>query len=155
MTNLQFYQLSGTNCYKRKNQRTQFMVTAFILFSIAAWFLLKAPSDGGYVAAAVAVLLGLLFLNRMFNSVFIDLDREVLVQKSSLLASVKTVPLSDIQGFSVHNRIYGLILISTATAVVRQGTETAYVLLCQNIMNTKNSEYFLLETEQILKINDR
>lgn len=155
MNNLQFYQESSQNCYRRKDQRLQFVATALILFAIATWFFIKAPGVEGYVTVVIAVFFGVVFINRMFNSVTIDLNNKTLIQKSSLFAPTRTVSLSDIQGFSIHNRIYGLVLISTATVAVNQEKGTSYLILCQNIMNTKKNEQFLLETEQLLKINDR
>ncbi|MBC9934288.1 hypothetical protein [Chitinophaga qingshengii] len=150
MTNYQFYQQVGTNIFKRKDQKKQYIVMALILFGVAAWFSLRYPGVSGFLTAGIATMFGLGFVNRMFNFVLIDTGNQTLTQKASLLAPGQTVALSDIHSLSINNRIYGLILISSAWALVNKEGKQTDLLLGQSLMNSKHTEAFLLETEKVL-----
>ncbi|MBV8252263.1 MAG: hypothetical protein JO154_06605 [Chitinophaga sp.] len=150
MTNYQCYQPISGNRYRIKDQKTQYIVIALILFTVAIWFPTKYSGISSYITAGIAACFGLGFVNRMFNYVLINLDNKTLTQKSSLLASSQTIALSDIQSFSINNRIYGLILISSAFALVSRKGKEEPLLLGQSLMNPKNTEILLLETEKIL-----
>ena len=150
MTHYQYYHQVSENCYKRKDQNTQYIVIALILFGIAVWFPVRYPGMSAFVTAGIAIIFAAGFVNRMFSSVLIDLDSQTITQKAGLLATTETVPLPDIESFSVNNRFYGVILISSALALVSKKDKQVYLLMGESLMNSKNMEVLLLETEKIL-----
>lgn len=151
MATYQYYKETSPNIYKRLDQKGQYIVIILILFALGAWFATKAPGTGRYIAAVAMFVFGCSFFIRMFNSIVIDLNSQTILQKSGLFSIEQKINITDIQSFSISNRIYLLLLISTAFAIVKSNTSKPnYILLGQNLMNAKNTEKLLLETEKIL-----
>ncbi|KMQ64816.1 hypothetical protein ACM46_11355 [Chryseobacterium angstadtii] len=153
MKDYRFYKETSPNVYQRKSLNNQYIIMALLLFAVGLWFFIKrGPQAEAYIFAGIVLLFGCGFLSRMFSSVVIDMNRQTVVQKAGLLSATQQITFSDIQSFSINNRIYVLILISSAFAVVMDGNKQKSVLLGQSLMNSKNTEVLLLETEKILGI---
>ncbi|WP_326992276.1 hypothetical protein [Chitinophaga sp. 212800010-3] len=151
MTDYRYYQQISPNVYKRKSLNSQFVIVAALLFAVGAWFFLKrAPQVEAYIFSGILFIFGCCFIVKMFSSVVIDGNSQLITQKSGLLSSKRTMAFADIQSFSLSNQIYVLILISSAYAIVNRSNKQEPVLLGTNLMNVKNSEALLLETEKIL-----
>lgn len=152
MSEYKYYKEIHSKVYKRADRKLQYLLFACILFVIGSWFLIRTPGIEGYIVTVITTAFGLGFINKMFNSLQIDMNRKVLIQKSSLLSGIQTVAFADIQNFSINNRIYVLVLISSALALTEKNGKPEHVLLGQSFMNPKHMEHLLLETEKIIGI---
>lgn len=148
---LNYYHEISTDVYKRKNQDMQHIVMAVILLAAGAgFFIIKGPQSGAYVYAGIMFLFACGFIAKMGSTVVIDLNRKTIIQKTGLLSSAQTIAFGDIQSFSISNRIYAILLISTAYAIIEHSKKQRALLLGQSLMNTKVTEALLLETETLL-----
>lgn len=148
---LNYYQEVSTDVYKRKNQDKQHIVMAAILLGTgAAFFIIKGPQSGAYVFAGIMFLFACGFIAKMGSMIVIDLNRKTITQKTGLLSSEQTIAFGDIQSFSISNRIYAVLLISSAYAIIEHSKKQKGLLLGQSLMNTKVTEGLLLETETLL-----
>lgn len=75
---------------------------------------------------------------------------QMITQKSGLFSATKKIALGDIEQLHINNRIYVLLMISSAFAVVHKAGKSQYILLGQSFMNPKRMEGLLLETETII-----
>lgn len=151
MENYKFYTQIGPNVYKRRSMDMQYIIAALLLFSIGAgFFLKKAPQTEAYIFAGIILAFCLGLLSKISSRVIIDLNSQTIAQKAGILSSEKKISISDVLNFSISNRIYLLLLISSAFAAVVRTDKTAYLMLGQSFMNSKNMETLLLETESIL-----
>lgn len=149
METYHFFSINSPNVYRRKNSDWQYITVASLLFALAIWFfLIKGPQTEAYIFAGIMLIFGCIFLSRTFSSLVIDINNQTIIQKPGLLSAKQKIAFSDIQHFSISNRIYVLILISSAYAIVTH--QSSPVLLGQSFMNSRNSEVLLLETEKIM-----
>ncbi|WP_343608618.1 hypothetical protein [Chryseobacterium oranimense] len=152
MNEYKYYQEISSRVYKRAGIKLQYLVMASILFAIGILFLIKWPGIEGYAVTVITIAFGLGIINRMFNSLHIDMNSKILIQKSSLLSGKQTIAFADIQNFSINNSIYVLVLISSALALTEKNGKPKYILLGQSFMNSKQMEQLLLETEKIMEL---
>jgi|GEM_PF-1861226 len=150
MNQYKYYQEISPKVYKRADRKLQYLLFSTILFAIGGWFLIATPSIEGYIVTGITSSFGLGFINRMFNSLQIDMNNGIMIQKPSLLAGTQTIKLTDVQSFNISNKIYVLVLISSALALTEREGKPEYILLGQSFMNTKHTEQLLLETEKIM-----
>ncbi|UIR56693.1 hypothetical protein LZQ00_02490 [Sphingobacterium sp. SRCM116780] len=150
MNEYKCYQEISSKVYKKADWKRQYLLFAIILFAIGGLFLIKAPDIEACIVTAIAVAFGFGFINKMFNSLQIDMNNERIIQKSSLLARTQIIAFSDIQNFNISNNIYVLVLISSAYALVERKGKSKYILLGQSFMNSKHTQQLLLETERII-----
>ncbi|UIR54478.1 hypothetical protein LZQ00_09355 [Sphingobacterium sp. SRCM116780] len=148
---LNYYQEISTDVYKRKNQDMQHIImTAILLGAGAVFFIIKGPQSGAYVFAGIMFLFACGFIAKIGSTVVIDLNRKTIIQKSGLFSSKQTIAFGDIQNFSISNKIYAILLISSAYAIIEHSKKQDGILLGQSLMNTKVTEALLLETETLL-----
>ncbi|UWX61779.1 hypothetical protein N0B40_05730 [Chryseobacterium oranimense] len=152
MNEYKYYQEISSKVYKRADFKLQYLVMAFILFAIGILFLIKWPGIEGYAVTGITTAFGLGFINRMFNSLHIDMNSKILIQKPSLLSGKQTIAFSDIQNLSINNSIYVLVLISSALVLTEKKGKPKYILLGQSLMNSKHMEQLLLETEKLMEL---
>ncbi|MGG5210617.1 hypothetical protein ACQWU4_16955 [Chryseobacterium sp. MIQD13] len=150
MNEYKYYQEISSKVYKRADRKLQYLLFAGILFGIGGWFFIRYPGIEGYIVTGITAVFGFGFINRMFNSLHIDMNTKVLIQKSGLLSGTQTVQFADVQNLSINNRIYVLVLISSALAIIEKNGKPEHILLGQSFMNTKHMEQLLLETEKII-----
>ncbi|KFF09770.1 hypothetical protein IW15_22175 [Chryseobacterium soli] len=125
-------------------------MVAILLAAGAVFFIIKGPQSGAYVFAGIMFLFACEFIAKVGSTVVIDLNRKTIVQKSGLLSSGQTIEFGDIKSFSINNKIYAVLLISSAYAIIEHSKKQRGLLLGQSLMNTKVTEALLLETEALL-----
>ncbi|MBB6369669.1 hypothetical protein [Chryseobacterium shigense] len=152
MNEYKYYQEVSSGVYKRADRKLQYLLSAFILFAVGGFFFIKWPGIEGYIVTVITTAFGLGLLNRMFNSLHIDVNSKILIQKSGLLAGTRTISFADVQNLNINNSIYVLILISSALALTEKNGKREQILLGQSFMNSKHMEQLLLETEKITEI---
>lgn len=149
--NFNHFRQISTNLYKRKNQDKQHVLMAVILLTAGiAFFLIKGPQPNAFTFAGIMFLFAIASFCKTGSSVVIDLNNKAIIQKSGLLTSKRTISFGDIQDFSISNKIYVLLLISSVYAFIDRSGKQKSILLGQSLMNSKINEELLLETEKIL-----
>lgn len=82
MTDYRYYQQISPNVYKRKSLNSQFVIVAALLFAVGAWFFLKrAPQVEAYIFSGILFIFGCCFIVKMFSSVVIDGNSQLITQK--------------------------------------------------------------------------
>lgn len=64
MVDYKHYQQIRPGLYKRRNQKTPYLLIAILLFSIGGWFFLKkAPAIDAYAVTGITFMFGIGFLS--------------------------------------------------------------------------------------------
>ncbi len=128
------------------------LVGFFILLSFIG-FAYSPESSFKWWMLGIALLCGVSF---MVSSLAIDMDKKEIIARMGLIGSTKTVPLSDLQGFTIHKlKQMGFITTNvTLTAQYIKNGREREIRLVQSFF-TRPIQNILNDIDEILESHDQ